>query len=250
RFSSTVISGTSPRSWWTNERPSTCGSLGSSGSATGLPAISSEAPSSGEWKPAGILMNVDLPEPFWPSKPRTSPGRMSGSKRRGPVRPETVFETFRAERTVCWAGALIAGAGRPDARVRPAGRPSRLLLDAPELLVRGDVVGVPVPRRLLRLQVDGVDVARVEEPVLDPDVGKRLHSCSHAQCLVCERPALQEVRSARLGDDDVVVLERLHHRRRCVERDDLHLPLGAGRVDAGQREDDHAVEVRDDVLDV
>src|SRR5262245_11643777 len=229
RFSSTVISGTNPRSWWTNESPSRCGSLGSSGSATGLPAIPSEAPSSGAWKPARILMNVDLPEPFWPSRPWTSPGRMSRSRSRRTVLPENVFETCRAERTVCWAGALIAGAGRPETRVRPAGRPSLLLPDAPELLVRGDVVGVPVPRRLLPLQVDRVDVARVEEPVLDPDVGKRLHSCSHAQRLVCERPALLEVRPARLGDDDVLVLQRLHHRRRCVERDDLHLPLGAGR---------------------
>src|SRR5262245_2252399 len=101
---------------------------------------------------------------------------MSRSRLRRTVRPENVFETFRAERTVWRAGALIASAGRPETRVSPAGRPSLLLVDAPELLVRGDVVGVSVPRRLLGLQVDGVDVARVEEPVLDPDVGERLHS--------------------------------------------------------------------------
>src|SRR6476660_7846507 len=133
-------------------------------------------------------MNVDLPEPFWPSRPWTSPGRMSRSRSRRTDLPENVFETFRAERTVCGAGALIEGAGRPNACAR--GRPSSFLLGAPELLVGGDVVGIPVPRRLLGLQIDRVDVARIEEPVLDPDVPKRLHSRSHAQRLVCKRPSL------------------------------------------------------------
>ena len=53
--------------------PSSRNCPGASGSRTGSPSISS-SPSSGSWKPARILISVDLPEPFSPRRPWTSPG--------------------------------------------------------------------------------------------------------------------------------------------------------------------------------
>ena len=42
---------------------------------------SSSSPPSGSWKPASILISVDLPEPFSPRRPWTSPGSTSRSTR-------------------------------------------------------------------------------------------------------------------------------------------------------------------------
>src|SRR4051794_37333444 len=112
-------------------------------------------------------MKVDLPEPFWPSRPCTSPARTSRSTSDRTVLPEKVFEKPRADRAggSCRSSPLTS-------------------LDAPELLVGGDVVHVPVPGRLLGVQVDRADVRPGEQPVLDPDVRERLLAGRHAQALV------------------------------------------------------------------
>ena len=48
---------------------------------------SASSPASGSWKPARILISVDLPEPFSPSRPWTSPGSTSRSTPRSALRP-------------------------------------------------------------------------------------------------------------------------------------------------------------------
>ena len=40
-------------------------------------------------------MNVDLPDPFWPTRPWTSPGMTSGSKFSSTRFPVKVFEMLR-----------------------------------------------------------------------------------------------------------------------------------------------------------
>ena len=74
RFSSTVSDGTRPRFWCTKLMPRRRKSPGFSGRSTASPLKSSRPPGSGAWKPARILTSVDLPEPFLPSRPCTSPG--------------------------------------------------------------------------------------------------------------------------------------------------------------------------------
>src|SRR5947207_1590397 len=113
-------------------------------------------------------MNVDLPDPFWPSRPWISPGKTSRSRSRRTVRPENVFENPRAERTGCGVVAFTGPCGRAGGLVLP-GR-DRFLLHAPQLLVLSRVVVVPVPGRLLRGQVDRVDVVLREQAILDADV--------------------------------------------------------------------------------
>src|SRR3954454_25244796 len=48
-------------------------------SANGAPSTNTSTPGSGSWYPARILIRVDLPQPFWPTSARTSPGWISRS---------------------------------------------------------------------------------------------------------------------------------------------------------------------------
>ena len=78
-FSATVSWSSRPRSWCTTEMPAACTSGHRTGSRTGSPSTSNSAPASGVYRPVTILMRVDLPEPFCPARPCTSPGRTVSS---------------------------------------------------------------------------------------------------------------------------------------------------------------------------
>ena len=86
---------------------------------------SSSSPASGAWKPARILISVDLPEPFSPRRPWTSPGSTSRSTPRSACVPPKLFDE---------PASL-------EARLRGGSRPP--LLQAPELLVAADVRSCP-----------------------------------------------------------------------------------------------------------
>ena len=89
---------------------------GGIGSATSVPPTQSLAPGSGSWKPARTLMSVDLPDPFWPSRPCTSRGPTPNETPSRARAPPKCFERFSMRRT------------RPsgDARPPPAGPSGRL----------------------------------------------------------------------------------------------------------------------------
>src|SRR5690349_16522279 len=121
-------------------------------------------------------MKVDLPEPFWPSSPCTSPGRTSRSTSCRTFLLAKVFEKPLADRAgVCCRSSPLTS------------------LDAPELLVGRDVVHLSVPGGLLGVQVDRADVRLGEQPVQDPDVRQGLVPGGDAEALVGQRPALQQV---------------------------------------------------------
>src|SRR5580704_19536729 len=62
-----------------------------------------------------ILMNVDFPDPFWPTSPCTSPGMMSRLKSLSTVRPPKVLEMWCAL-MVGWFVVLVVMAKPPMSR--------------------------------------------------------------------------------------------------------------------------------------
>src|SRR4051794_25553158 len=189
RFSSTESDSTSPRSWWTNAIPSSRNCPGWSGSRTGSPSNSSSPPS-GSWKPARILIRVDLPEPFSPRRPWTSPGSTSRSTPRSACVPPKAFERPRRLRRAIGAASL-----------------SLTLAEAPELLVAGDV-GAAEARGEARARLrdaGGVEVTHRHAGVLDRG------QAAHDPHRLVDDGVGDPVEVLRhVGSDDIALLDLLH----------------------------------------
>ena len=72
--------------------------------------LTSSSPSSGAWKPARILISVDLPEPFSPRSPWISPRWIVMSTESSARAPPKVFDSPRSAMT----GASPTGADAPE----------------------------------------------------------------------------------------------------------------------------------------
>ena len=113
RFSSTLSDSTRPRSWCTKLRPSSRNWPGGERQRAPPRRRSRARPASGAWKPARILISVDLPEPFSPRRPWTSPGSTLRSTPRSALR---AAEALRRAR-----GSLEAAAARRHASTATSG---------------------------------------------------------------------------------------------------------------------------------
>ena len=73
-LSSTDALPTRPRSWWTNDRPSSFRAATRTGGPSEMPFTRKLVPGSAGWNPDSSLMSVDFPEPFCPTSAWISPG--------------------------------------------------------------------------------------------------------------------------------------------------------------------------------
>src|SRR4051794_29383071 len=115
----------------------------SAGRSTDPPRKEVSPASAGE-TPARILISVDLPAPFWPSRAGTSPGwrsKSTASSAKVAVNRLLRPDTARIGAAVCRLGAGLAiGVGSPAWNRAAAGDPGRsvvgvTLLHAPDLEV-------------------------------------------------------------------------------------------------------------------
>src|SRR4051812_42604664 len=86
--------GTRPRSWWTNRMPAWSPAFVVP-SESWSPSTNTSTPGSGSWYPARILIRVDLPQPFWPTSARTSPGWIARSTSMSARCPVNVLDSPR-----------------------------------------------------------------------------------------------------------------------------------------------------------
>ena len=91
RFWATVRSGTMLSSWWMIDRPRSRACSGD-WMSTFSPCSQISPPGSDLWIPVSTFMSVDLPAPFSPQRPKTSPGRRSRSTSDSAFTPGNVFE--------------------------------------------------------------------------------------------------------------------------------------------------------------
>ena len=98
-----------------------------SGAAAGPPRRRSTArPRRGRGSPARILISVDLPEPFSPRRPWTSPGSRLRSTPRSACVPPKLFVSPRASRRGCAAAcATVTSGPRASGSRRRTSCPSR-----------------------------------------------------------------------------------------------------------------------------
>ena len=113
-LSATLSCSTTLSSWNTNERPAACASWRPwNRRAVPRTRIS---PVSGSWTPARILISVDLPAPFSPTRQWTSPARRSRSTPRRAWTPGNRFSMALSSRT---GSMVMASVGRVEGGAWP-----------------------------------------------------------------------------------------------------------------------------------
>ena len=103
--------------------PALAPTAGGTGRPTSSPCISSSAPGSGSWNPARIFITVDLPEPFWPSRPCTSPGMTSSATLLSTSEEPKRLDSRRIEiagASPGWLRIRLSGHSMPHSLAKPA----------------------------------------------------------------------------------------------------------------------------------
>src|SRR6476469_1251868 len=110
-FSATVRSGNCVGSWWITAMPACCASRGPA-KCTGSPSTST-SPASGRCSPPMTRTTVDLPAPFSPARPWTSPARSSSDTPRSACTAAKDLWTSRSSSS----GGVNAVTSSPPARL-------------------------------------------------------------------------------------------------------------------------------------
>src|SRR6266508_3970671 len=237
-FSATLRSGKSVGSWKMIAIPAVCDCFALSKIASSLSRTS--RPASGRWTPASILTSVDLPAPFSPTSPCTSPAKSAMSPSSSACTAPKLFSA--CSRASTGSGCVVVKAiacsmGAPRDAAPPS---SRWLLEV-ELV---DVLDVEDERRSedhLRTLVRAVDdlvgaelagLERLADLARDGAFGERRNRVAG------EVPEVMGVQERELVNGAVVELF-LHLARQAEAREhDLLLVLRGREVLRGRRDPD------------